>query len=74
MRRLVMALTAFALNCSFKSARSQEQSSTDVLLRQVLEELQRHDVPGEIVRAVDHNIKPGVSRRPIAVSPFRPTV
>ncbi len=55
-----MALTAFALNCSLKSARAQEQSSTDVLLRQVLDELRSHDVTGEIVRAVDQNIKPGV--------------
>lgn len=32
-----------------------------MLLRQVLEELRSHDVTGEIVRAVDQNIKPGVA-------------
>jgi multimeric flavodoxin WrbA len=55
-----MALTAFALNCSLKSSRSGDVSSTDVLLEQILRELREYKVPGEIVRAVDHDIKPGV--------------
>jgi multimeric flavodoxin WrbA len=54
-------LKAIALNCSLKSARGREKSSTDVLLRQVLDALKKHDVDGEIVRVADHNIKPGVS-------------
>ena len=53
-------LKAIALNCTLKSARAGEKSSTDVLLRQVLDALKKHNVKGEIVRVVDHNIKPGV--------------
>jgi multimeric flavodoxin WrbA len=53
-------LRAIALNCSLKSARAGEKSSTDVLLKQVLGEFKKHDVTGEIVRVVDLNIKPGV--------------
>ena len=56
-----MALTAFALNCSLKGIEDEEKSSTDVLLRQVLDALGDHDVTsGDIIRAVDHDIKPGV--------------
>jgi multimeric flavodoxin WrbA len=55
-----MALKALAINCSLKGARAKEKSSTDVLLRQLLDALVEHDVKGEIVRAVDHDIKPGV--------------
>lgn len=56
-----MALSAFALNCSLKGIRDEEKSSTDALLQQVLDELERYDVrTTKIVRAVDHDIKPGV--------------
>jgi len=54
-----MALKALAFNCSLKP--SPAPSSTDKLLRQLLGALSEHEVTGEIVRAVDHNIKPGVS-------------
>ena len=53
-------LKAIALNCTLKSARGREKSSTDVLLQQILDALEKHNVRGEIVRVVDHNIKPGV--------------
>lgn len=56
-----MALTAFALNCSLKSSAVDEKSSTDRLLRDTLDALARFDVGGGIVRAADHDIKPGVS-------------
>jgi multimeric flavodoxin WrbA len=55
------ALTALAFNCSLKGSRNKEKSSTDVLLRQLLDALAERGVTGEIVRAVDHNIKPGVT-------------
>ncbi len=56
-----MALTAFAINCSLKGIEDEEKSSTDALLRQVLDALKGHDVTsGDIIRAVDHDIKPGV--------------
>lgn len=54
-----MALTAIALNCSLK--KSGNTSSTDKLLGEVLAELGRHGVGGDIIRVVDLDIKPGVS-------------
>jgi multimeric flavodoxin WrbA len=54
-------LTALAFNCSLKGSRNKEKSSTDVLLRQLLDALAQHGVAGQIVRAVDHDIKPGVT-------------
>jgi multimeric flavodoxin WrbA len=56
----VASLKAFGFNCSLKSSKDSEKSSTDVLLRQVFDALSEHGVAGEIVRAADHNIKPGV--------------
>jgi multimeric flavodoxin WrbA len=53
-------LKILAFNCSLKSARGKEKSSTDVLLQQMLDEFEEFGAKGEIVRAVDHNIKPGV--------------
>lgn len=56
-----MALTAFAINCSLTGIGDGEKSSTDVLLRQLLDALEGHDVASsDIIRAVDHDIKPGV--------------
>ena len=54
------ALTAFALNCSLKSTKDEERSSTDRMLSDLLGALKDHDAAGDIVRAVDHDIKPGV--------------
>ena len=53
-------LKVLAFNCTLKSAREKEKSSTQVLLEQVMEALEEHGAKGAIVRAVDHNIKPGV--------------
>jgi multimeric flavodoxin WrbA len=49
-----------AFNCSLKSARNRESSSTDALLDQMMREFARLGAKGDVVRAVDHNIKPGV--------------
>jgi multimeric flavodoxin WrbA len=54
-----MSLKAFAINCSLK--RSPSRSSTDRILHEVLLALAGHDTEGDIVRAVDFDIKPGVS-------------
>ena len=54
------ALTAFALNCSLKSTKDEERSSTDRMLSDLLGALNEHDVAGDIVRAVDHDVRPGV--------------
>src|SRR5690606_29755208 len=53
------SLLVFVLNCSLKTT-DKEPSSTDRMLSDLLAALERHDVAGEVVRAVDHNIKPGV--------------
>ena len=41
-------------------ANGREKSSTDVLLKQLIDALEHHGAKGEVIRAVDHNIKPGV--------------
>ena len=51
-------LRALALVCSLKP--SPAESSTHLIASQVLEQLAEHDVSGELVRVVDHDVKPGV--------------
>ena len=52
-------LTALVLVCTLN--KSPAESSSDLIGRQVLEELGRHDVEGEVVRVVDHDVRFGVS-------------
>lgn len=56
--RSTSPLRALALSCSLKP--SPAESSTDLLSSQLLDELRAHGVTGELVRAVDHDIRPGV--------------
>jgi multimeric flavodoxin WrbA len=51
-------LSALALVCSLKP--SPAPSSSEVMARQVLDELAKHGVTGSVVRVVDHDVKPGV--------------
>ena len=51
-------MRAFAINCTLKP--SPAQSNTDALLEIVLGGLQKQGVEVDAVRAVDHDIKPGV--------------
>ena len=51
-------LRALALVCSLKA--SPAPSSSELMARQVLEELGKHGVTGSVVRVVDHDVKPGV--------------
>ncbi|HET7848966.1 MAG TPA: NAD(P)H-dependent oxidoreductase [Pseudolabrys sp.] len=53
-----MPLEILALNCTLKP--SPQPSSTERLLRELLAAFEQHDARGEIVRAADFNIKPGV--------------
>jgi multimeric flavodoxin WrbA len=53
-------LRALALTCSLKP--SPAESSSDLIARQVLEQLAEHDVVGEALRVVDHDVKPGVEK------------
>ena len=55
------ALKVLAFNCSLKSSKAKDKSSTETLLQQLLKELEQHGGKGAVVRAVDHNIKPGVT-------------
>ena len=52
-------LSAFALNCSLKASDDSETSS-DKMLSDLLAELAAHEVSGEVVRVLDHDVKPGV--------------
>ena len=54
------SLNAFALNCTLKASSADEPSSTDKLLTDMLAAMEPYGVQGEIVRAADHDIKPGV--------------
>ncbi len=54
-----MSLAAFGLNCTLKSG--PQESSTQKLLDQLLRALATHGVTTSSERAVDHDIKPGVS-------------
>lgn len=53
-------LIAFALNCSLKASGADEESSTDKMLADLMARLKPHGVSGDIVRALDHDIRPGV--------------
>jgi|SRR5665213_1608601 len=57
---MAAALKVFGLNCSLKNSKQDANSSTDVLMKQLYDELAKHGVSGEILRAADFNIKPGV--------------
>lgn len=54
-------LKSLAFNCSLKSSSAGEASSTQVLLDQVMAALADHGAPGEVLRALDYGIKPGVT-------------
>lgn len=54
-------LTAIAFNATLKAGSAKEPSSTDRMLRLILEEMQKHGVTGEIVRLIEHDIRPGVT-------------
>jgi len=52
-------MRALALNCTLK--RSPQPSNTEVLTKIVLGALEREGVETELIRIVDHDVKPGVS-------------
>jgi multimeric flavodoxin WrbA len=54
-----MSLKVLALNCTLKP--SSCPSSTEKLLKELLEAFREYDADGDIVRVVDFNIKPGVA-------------
>jgi multimeric flavodoxin WrbA len=54
-----MTLKALAFNCTLKS--SGKPSSTELMLKQMLAASEPHRVEGEIIRIVDHDVKPGVT-------------
>jgi multimeric flavodoxin WrbA len=54
-----MPINALAFNCTLKSATGGEPSSTDALLGQLVDQLRKFDVETEVVRTVDHDIRPG---------------
>ncbi|MHC3003104.1 flavodoxin family protein [Gordonia sp. GN26] len=52
--------TALAITCTLKA--SPASSSSDLIARHILDALAEQGVEGDVVRAVDHDIKPGVER------------
>ena len=54
-----MTLKAIAFNCTLKHGN--EPSSTELLLSQIIEAMKKFDVRSELMRVVDHDIKPGVT-------------
>ncbi len=54
------ALTAFALNCSLRDLRSDDPSSTDRIVNDLLDAMRPHGVEGQIERVADHDVRPGV--------------
>ena len=53
-------LRALALVCTLTP--SPAPSSSHLIATQVLAALAEHDVPGELVRVVDHDVRPGVAK------------
>ncbi|ALG10554.1 flavodoxin family protein [Kibdelosporangium phytohabitans] len=53
-----MALRAVAFVCSLKP--SPASSSSELIARQLLDELSTYDITGEVVRVVDYDVRPGV--------------
>jgi multimeric flavodoxin WrbA len=52
-------MKALVLSCTLK--RSPEPSNTEALAHVVIGELEKHGVTSELIRLVDHDIKPGVT-------------
>lgn len=57
---VMTAPTALVLVCTLKP--SPAPSSSDLIARQVLAELDKHGVSGRTIRVVDHDIAPGVQQ------------
>ena len=53
-------LTAFALNCSLRRSTSDEPSSTDRMIGDLLAAMKPHGVRGGVERVADYDVKPGV--------------
>ena len=53
-----MSLSALVLCCTLKPSPS--ESSSEIIGREVLDALAEHDVTGDLVRVVDHDVKFGV--------------
>ncbi|MCE3553115.1 NAD(P)H-dependent oxidoreductase [Pseudonocardia sp. RS11V-5] len=51
-------LTALALNCTLNP--SPTGSSTQTMIDEVLAALKQHDVVGDSIRVIDHDVRPGV--------------
>jgi multimeric flavodoxin WrbA len=58
-RRAMTELRALVLVCTLKP--SPAESSSSLIGSQVLRELEKHDVTGEMVRVVDHDVRFGVT-------------
>ena len=62
------SLRALALCCTLK--KSPAPSSSDLIAREILAALADHDVAGDLIRVVDHDVRFGV-RTKVMVTPGR---
>lgn len=53
-------LKAFALNCSLRGSGSDQKSSTDRMITDLLDAMRPHGIIGEVERVADHDVKAGV--------------
>jgi multimeric flavodoxin WrbA len=53
-------LRAVALNCSLRPSGSEQPSSTDRMIRDLLAAMHPHGITGEVERVADHDVKAGV--------------
>ncbi|WP_313195148.1 flavodoxin family protein [Shinella zoogloeoides] len=56
-----MTLTALALNCTLKTKRAEDPSSTDRMLKLLAAAMEPLGVTTEFLQLADHDIKPGVT-------------
>lgn len=56
-----MTLTALALNCTLKTQRAEDPSSTDRMLKLLADAMEPLGVTTEFLQLADHDIKPGVT-------------
>jgi multimeric flavodoxin WrbA len=54
-------LKAFAINCTLKTPKAEEMSSTEKMIADLFQALKPYGVDCETVRATDYDIKPGVT-------------
>lgn len=61
-RKTTMTLTALAINCTLKTKRAEDPSSTDRMLKLLAVAMEPLDVTPEFLQLADYGISPGLPR------------